>query len=167
MPSISGKTIGTGSFLQFFLFVPPASGMTVDTWGWQVENGSVATAFQTATGTIQGELAACQRYYWRSTPGGTYSSYANGSATSTTSAYYNVCFPVTMRVSPTSVDYSSLGVGDLQVGAFAATSVAVAFVGTVSANVQVNVSSGLTQYRPFQLLNNNNTAGFLGFSSEL
>jgi len=28
---------------------------------WEV--GSVATAFQTATGTIQGELAACQRYY--------------------------------------------------------------------------------------------------------
>ena len=36
------------------------------TWystGVQVEIGNVATAFQTATGTIQGELAACQRYY--------------------------------------------------------------------------------------------------------
>jgi hypothetical protein len=33
--------------------------------GIQWELGSTATAFQTATGTIQGELAACQRYYIR------------------------------------------------------------------------------------------------------
>jgi hypothetical protein len=41
------------------------SNETIDFWGIQVEAGSTATAFQTATGTIQGELAACQRYYYR------------------------------------------------------------------------------------------------------
>jgi len=59
VPSISGKTIGTGSMVQFLL--AQSSGTvasnTVDFWGFQVEAGSVATAFQTATGTIQGELA--------------------------------------------------------------------------------------------------------------
>jgi hypothetical protein len=35
-------------------------------WGWQLEAGNTATAFQTATGTLQGELAAAMRYYQKS-----------------------------------------------------------------------------------------------------
>jgi hypothetical protein len=68
VPSISGKTIGTGSMVQFLLAQTSGTvaSNTVDFWGFQVEAGSVATAFQTATGTIQGELAACQRYFQKS-----------------------------------------------------------------------------------------------------
>jgi hypothetical protein len=62
VPSLSGKTIGTNSYLQLNL-LGSGSNNALDYWGVQVEAGSVATAFQTATGTIQGELAACQRYY--------------------------------------------------------------------------------------------------------
>ena len=65
LPSISGKTLAAGNHLNTFLVY--ASGTinsaTIDIWGWQVEASNTATAFQTATGTIQGELAACQRYY--------------------------------------------------------------------------------------------------------
>jgi hypothetical protein len=64
MASVAGKTIGTGSYLRVFLALPAFSAtFSIDVWGMQLEAGSVATAFQTATGNLQAELAACQRYY--------------------------------------------------------------------------------------------------------
>jgi hypothetical protein len=63
VPSVSGKTIGTSSYLAILLDGPSNTANTLDVWGFQIEYGSKATPFQTATGTIQGELAACLRYY--------------------------------------------------------------------------------------------------------
>jgi hypothetical protein len=78
VPSISGKTIGTNndSSLNFYIFTSTGStyvglgypntgiqNITVDAWGFQVEQGSTMTAFALATGTIATEFVACQRYY--------------------------------------------------------------------------------------------------------
>jgi hypothetical protein len=102
VPSISGKTIGTGSFLAFYVQLTANLAQTVDIWGVQVEESPVATAFQTATGTIQGELAACQRYYYHWTSGADKEG-AIGFYQSSTALYLNVSFPVSMRITPTLV----------------------------------------------------------------
>ena len=70
--------------------------------GVQWEIGATATAFQLATGTIQGELAACQRYYQAMTPTATFQDLiAGSSADSTSFCRYPYKFPVQMRVAPT------------------------------------------------------------------
>lgn len=109
--SMSGKTIGTGSFLGLN-FVKnigssyPTYGTanytgTLSIWGVQVEAGSVATPFTTATGTIQGELAACQRYFWRQSTGGPGAAFGQGTYYQSSAFYGFTQFPVEMRATPT------------------------------------------------------------------
>jgi hypothetical protein len=96
-PALTGKTIGTSSYLKIEMDYVSGTlnSATIDTWGWQLEAGSVATAFQTATGTIQGELAACSRYYQFA--------YGGFMGLVTNAAYYGagVTFAVPMRTTPT------------------------------------------------------------------
>ena len=136
----------------------------------QIEYGSTATPFQTASGgSIQGELAMCQRYYYRSTGGATYSTYGSGYATLTTEAVYAIKLPVTMRVKPTALDYGNLGADFYNVSNTTFTSLVLNATGSGVdwARVVGTVASGLTQYRAYDITNANNTAGFIGFIAEL
>lgn len=170
VPSISGKTIGTGSYFEvsFYKSGGITGGQKIDTWGWQVEAGSTATPFQTATGTIQGELAACQRYYWRAGADTTYlyAGFGVGNAGSTTQAYPVIQNPVTMRITPTAIDYSNLGLSD-GVTTTAVTSLTFAQINPTTLALSASVASGLTQYRPYRLCSNNSASGYLGISAEL
>ena len=103
LDSIAGKTIGTNNALIIY-FINYQSGTiastNVDIWGVQVEAGNTATAFQTATGTLAGELAACQRYYYKHVEGAT-QSFGIGYYYSASEMAGYVQFPVTMRTTPT------------------------------------------------------------------
>jgi hypothetical protein len=169
--SITGKTVGTSSLLELRINFPANTVMELDLWGVQVEAGSVATAFQTATGTIQGELAACQRYYFRANylKDATYPTYSTGWGTSTTATYQLTNLPVAMRTKPASIDYSS--VARLQDGAgdYAFTSLAIdsaATTATVGA-FTTSGSSGLTQSRFYWFRGNASTSSYIAFSAEL
>jgi hypothetical protein len=134
--------------------------------GAQIDIGSVALPFRTYAGTIQGELAACQRYYWRSGGNSVYQRYGNGSARSTNQVDTVVNFPSTMRTTPTSLDYSNIAVYDGST-VTATTAIGLDQTSPMFGALLVSVASGLTQFRPYSLLSNNTTSAYLGFSAEL
>jgi hypothetical protein len=76
--------------------------------GVQIDVGSVALPFRTNAETIQGELAACQRYYYRWTGGAV--NFQSGLAVSTSAIWYFINPKVTPRVAPTSIENSGLNV---------------------------------------------------------
>jgi hypothetical protein len=181
IPSVSGKTIGTSSFLGVNLWTSAGSDFnartgslgiqtaTIGIWGVQVEYGSYPTPFQTATGTLQGELAACQRYYFR-----TSATVAFGSmcpiayALSATTAIGTTPFPVTMRVEPSSLDFSTLLFARYDDTGYAISALTLQGSITNKQNGQVVATvSGATAGNVGRITSNNSTSGYLGFNAEL
>ena len=181
VPSISGKTIGTANddALNVRLwtsagtdFNAPTNSLgiqnaTIDFWGVQVEAGSVATAFQTATGTLQGELAACQRYYWRAGGDSGYQPFGLGRATATTTATMLINNPVPMRTKPSSVDFANLGLGDFVSVSSSLSGLTLDYAGTTTSTVNVTGASGLTSGNLMVIRANNSTSAYIGMSAEL
>ena len=183
IPSISGKTIGTTantSALDLLMWVSAGTtyatrassigiqNNTFDIWGVQVEASSTASDFQTATGTLQGELAACQRYFKRySSSSNLYTYLAIGTNTSTTNHRSLLKHTVTMRTSPT---LSTTAAGNFLV-ASGATSFTPTAVGLEQASPDTSTinwtCSGLTFGQAFTVLSNNSTAQYIELSSEL
>jgi hypothetical protein len=172
IPSIAGKTIGAGSYLQYVLQSQTNNAtQTWSIWGMQAEAGSVATPFTTASGTLQGELALAQRYYWRGTYSTAYGGIGgNGFTFSTTQANMQYQVPVPMRTYPTSYDLSNIRLGDSANSAFNITSIS--FWGTASSATNTAlvdfqaIGTGFTSGR-YVFLQTSSGGGYIGFSAEL
>lgn len=187
IPSVSGKTIGSGDNLKLNFIL--SAGTSIDTlfgtsvgvqtatigiWGVQVESGSTATAFKRNASNIQGELAACQRYYVRfRAPSGSYAAYSQATAVqSSTVANPGIIFPVEMRTSPTSIDYAGTNYLSPYPGgsAYTVTSMTLATagssknVGQVAATIGTSSMSTSTRY---DFIAGGTGNDYLGFSAEL
>jgi hypothetical protein len=177
IPSISGKTLGTNAnsnFLRLAFWTSAGSDFnartgsigiqsnTIDFWGIQVEAGPVATPFRRNANSLQGELAACQRYYQR-TALAQFSSLANGRADSATSIQMYINQMVPFRIGPTSVEFGG-NISVSGVGTFvSAISIGVASPTQTRLN---GTSAGLTTGNALYIFANSADA-FLALSAEL
>lgn len=184
VPSISGKTIGSNNDDHFRVDLWTSAGttisglgypavgvqnVTIDVWGFQAEIGSVATAFQTATGTLQGELAACQRYYWQIIDGSVSNAMVcNANSYTTTDCRGVLQYPVTMRTAPTLVQTSSTNYWQYQAAASDSFD-ALTITSTSTITTLIYGSAGVNGLTAGQggTIFSNNSAARLALSAEL
>ena len=168
--TVSGTVATSATELaMYFSYTPSGTAGANDYYeitGVQIDIGSVALPFRTYAGTIQGELAACQRYYWRQAAVSSISHYGLGIGTSASAAKINVNNPVTMRVVPTVIDGANLAVNDGTNNTAVSTSTISSSSTQNTTVVDITVASGLTQYRPY-FLRENSFSAYLGFGAEL
>jgi hypothetical protein len=126
--------------------------------GVQLEIASAASAFSRNAGTIQGELAACQRYFRVTTYG------IMGACVSTTTAQLAIYHPG-MRTSPTLAATSAIQISDMISSSITQSSASVSTIAATTEGTWLSLPNftGLTTGRPATL----NSSTGITLSSEL
>ena len=147
----------TDTTLGDFLYVAQA----------KLELGSTATSFISAGDTTQGELAACQRYYYRNTATANYSQLLNYAfAYNSSIPAANVQFMVPMRTTPSSIEFSNIAFERYDNTKYAVSSILLGS-GTPNGIWVYGTASGLTANDVGRWVSNNTTSAYFAFNAEL
>jgi hypothetical protein len=172
----SAAVIGTtvNELAVSFGFTPVGTAGATDYFevtGVQLEVGSVATPFHTYAATIQGELAACQRYFNRfSSADYAYNNFSTGNVRQTgagANSYFNFFYPVQMRIAPTAVTTANITSCRIQQGATDSTVTAAVFDGSTTKNGVLAAQATIATAGSGTLAANNNTNVTVDWSAEL
>jgi hypothetical protein len=157
----------TAKSLKVLWYTGSIASTSILYWGgMQFEAASAATNLVRNASTIQGELAACQRYYYRVTGTG-YAYFCNSASRATTVTDGTVALPVTMRTAPTLAFSAGNTFMNYEANVIVAGTAIAADSGTTnSVGISLTVASGLTAGRAANIRANNTTA-YIEFSSEL
>jgi hypothetical protein len=169
LSSLSNTYSQLGLVIQFTPTGTAGAADFIEVTGVQLETGLVATPFVRAANTLQGELAACQRYYYRIGGETAFQRFQLLTAQSATASQGIMSFPVTMRAAPTSIEFSALatlGLSDGVGGTITPTAITLDQPNTKNTNLSVG-GTGMTAFRNYYLIANNNATAFIAVSSEL
>ena len=146
-----------------------AAGVAAYITGVQLELGSIATAFSRAGGTLQGELAACQRYYVQYGPNNVYEKFGIGTSRTSGQADALLYLPVSMRTSPSSINYGgSFAITNAAGGSvYSVTSLSLDTPGKNIVDVYIASSGGFSTGTTIVLYANNSSSAYIGISAEL
>jgi len=139
------------------------SGATWYVTGVQLEAGTTATDFENLQYGQQ--LALCQRYYWKWIPITGYNMIGAGYSSSSTYAYIVTTNPIPMRSAPTLASGGSFRLCSNTCNAV--TGISIAASGLYTNFLNATTASGMTAGYAQTLGDNNDTAAYIGFSSEL
>ena len=137
----------------------------VDFAGCQLEIAPQATPFSRAGGSIGGELALCQRYYWQ--VGNQYYLYfATGVFSSSTRFLALITMPVQMRTSPSFSVLNPTNAYVYSTAAFVASAIAADILSPLQCGIALTVSGATAGYSG--IMQQNNTSNVtLYFNAEL
>jgi hypothetical protein len=169
--SVTGTVATTAKQLAVYFVATPTGTAGANDYfevtGVQLDIGSVALPFRTYSATLAGELAACQRYYFKVGPGTENNApIAMGMFNSAgTSVQAQVYFPQQLRIKPSSIDSLNLRAQDISNG-YAMTSVTLDASSSASAGRISATVSGATAFRSC-FIDGGTGAGYLAFNAEL
>ena len=170
--SLSGKTVGTSSYLGV-KFNQPSDDNTTNAWsidftGVQLEYGNVATPFEHRS--YGEELALCQRYYFKHTVSQANDPFCVGMMESPrTSCFGDVKFAVPMRADPTALETTGTATDyEIRVaGASITCNVVPTFIRASIHSSLVKFAISSTELTDTGQMRAATTSGYLAWSAEL